>query len=482
MDETNLETDNINQKTIDLDLPGEPRIISRDGHSISRKMIDPDALKVMYRLINAGHRAFLVGGAVRDILLGKSPKDFDVSTSASPEQIRRLFRNSRIIGRRFRLVHVYFYGRKVIEVSTFRRSGEVEEVSEEEINEEQDTLEQETLEQVTLEEGCLVEDEVENQEEVVIPENGILLSDNTYGDAQTDAFRRDLTINAIFYDPQTFQIIDYVGGFADLESKIIRVIGDPLVRYREDPVRMIRVLRHAARTGFQIEQSALDAISSSKDLISNCSRARVFEELQREFRGGYAEKAFELLNSSGLLQILIPQLSCPDENSKRFLKLMLQRLDRKKELGRELSVPVVFLTLFIDHFVSDSGDERTFFREKITELFSPIGVSRRHREEMEDIIIVAHLMFRDSENGKVERSPAIQRRCFKDALLLLQLTMNNASGKQCFESWVSRWKTESANRKRSPQSRHDNRSNNSNRGSAHRGQNNRGQGQRWHRR
>ncbi|MCB0309961.1 MAG: polynucleotide adenylyltransferase PcnB, partial [Bdellovibrionales bacterium] len=191
-----------------------PTIYSRSQHNISRSAIDKDALKIMYRLLRHNYEAFLVGGGVRDLLLEKEPKDFDISTDATPNQIRSLFRNCRIIGRRFKLAHIYFRGGKIIEVSTFR------------------------------DESAPID--VQDDEELRRYGRDVK-RDNRYGTAETDAFRRDITINGLFYDLSNFSVIDYVGGMSDLRAKIIRVIGNPDERFQEDPVRMLRVIRHAAR-------------------------------------------------------------------------------------------------------------------------------------------------------------------------------------------------------------------------------------------
>src|SRR5690348_14192247 len=209
----------------------EPRIIPREAHTLSRRDVDSDALKVLYRLRQADHIAYLVGGSVRDLLLGRQPKDFDIGTSAHPYQVKKLFRNCWIIGRRFRLAHVKF-GNKVIEVATFRR-------------------------------------QVQPGEEVVEPGNDgdvtsadaqLIHRDNTFGTPEEDAFRRDFTINALFYDIATFSVIDYVGGLDDLKAAIVRAIGDPEVRMREDPVRMMRAVALAARLDFSIDPPVLEAI------------------------------------------------------------------------------------------------------------------------------------------------------------------------------------------------------------------------------
>src|SRR6202048_2544952 len=211
----------------------EPRVIPRAEHPISRRDVDPDALRVLYRLRQYDHVAYLVGGSVRDLLLGRRPKDFDIGTSAHPYQVKKLFRNCWIIGRRFRLAHVKF-GTKVIEVATFRR-------------------------QVAPGEE-VVQDGVPAPDPTTPEGEHLIHRDNTFGTPEEDAFRRDFTINALFYDIATFSVIDYVNGLEDLRAGIIRSIGDPLVRFKEDPVRMLRAVALAARLDFTIDQPVLDAI------------------------------------------------------------------------------------------------------------------------------------------------------------------------------------------------------------------------------
>ena len=224
----------------DLEAHTEPRILERSEHPVSRRDIDPRVLKVLYRLIDAGHAAYLVGGGVRDLMIGRRPKDFDVATSAHPQEVRDLFRNSRLIGRRFRLVHVFF-GQHNIEVATFRRRAE----------------------------------------DVPESEDPLIRHDNTFGTPEEDAFRRDFTINSLFYNPRSFQVIDYAGGVADLEARLIRTIGDPEVRMREDPVRMLRAVRFAAKLGFEIEPATRAAIERHREDLLNASVPRVVEEIYR---------------------------------------------------------------------------------------------------------------------------------------------------------------------------------------------------------
>jgi poly(A) polymerase len=246
----------------------EPRILERAEHPISRRNIDPNVLKVLYRLINAGHVAYLVGGGVRDLMLDRRPKDFDLGTSAHPQQVRDLFRNSRLIGRRFRLAHVFF-GAQNIEVATFRRRSEVE------------------------------------------PQDGdpLIRHDNTFGTPEEDALRRDFTVNSLFYDPRTFQVIDYVGGLPDLEARVIRTVSDPEVRMREDPVRMIRAVRFAAKLDFAIEPATRFAIRSYREDLLKSSTPRLIEEIFRTFSAAPPARALILMEQLGLLDVALPFLS-----------------------------------------------------------------------------------------------------------------------------------------------------------------------------
>jgi len=241
----------------------EPRIYTSEDHHIRNDLIDPNALLVLRKLHEAGYTSYLVGGSVRDLLMRKRPKDFDISTSAEPEEIKAVFRNSLLIGRRFRLAHIRF-GRQIIEVSTFR-AGDPEE------------------------------------EELIV-------RDNLWGTPEEDVKRRDFTINGLFYDPIDHRIIDYVGGFEDLKAHLLRSIGDPIVRFKQDPVRMIRMQKFRARYGFQVEQSSLEALTQCRQEIIKSSPARVLEEIFRMLESGSAEPFFRLLYESELLKILFPSL------------------------------------------------------------------------------------------------------------------------------------------------------------------------------
>ena len=260
---------------------GDPVIVERAAHSLSRSQIDSDALKVLYRLHQNSYVAYLVGGSVRDLLLGRRPKDFDIGTSAHPYQVKRLFKNCWVIGRRFRLAHVRF-GMKTIEVATFRRKVTAEELAaaEEAAAEQREAPEEST-----------------NQGQAHLGHR-----ENTFGTPEEDAFRRDFTINALFYDIGTFSIIDYTGGLEDLRAGIVRSIGDPAERFHEDPVRMLRAIAMAARLGFVIDPPIDEAIASSRAEIARSAPARLIEEFYKLLRSGASEQAFRMMGERRLLE------------------------------------------------------------------------------------------------------------------------------------------------------------------------------------
>jgi poly(A) polymerase len=252
-------------------IPSEPLIVPRPEHPISRANISPNALKVLNRLKQAGFDAYLVGGGVRDLLLGHEPKDFDIATNATPEEVRAVFRNCRLIGRRFRLAHVFF-GRDIVEVATFRGS------------------------------NAAVGTEVH------VTENGMILRDNVYGSITEDALRRDFTVNALYYNIADFSLVDYAGGLEDIAQGRLRLIGDdPTARYREDPVRMLRAVRFACKLGFIIEPSCAAPIRELAPLLAEISPARLFDETLKLFHGGYALQAFEKLRHHDLFAQLFPE-------------------------------------------------------------------------------------------------------------------------------------------------------------------------------
>ncbi len=296
----------------------KPIIRERSAHCISRANIDSDAVKVLYRLVNCNFTAYLVGGSVRDLLLGREPKDFDISTDAKPAEIRKLFRNCFLIGRRFRLAHIVF-GRKVIETSTFR--GEPKKRG---------------------------------------GESGLYQSeDNTFGSPAEDARRRDFTVNGLFYDIKSFTVIDYVGGLKDLESKVIRSIGNPGVRFREDPVRMMRAVRFAAKLDFTLDKSCCRAIKAHHADILNASMPRICEEVFRLFTVNASESSFRMMWRFKLLEDLLPQISdYIDHNGGEASPLWkyLAALDAAPENGgfsNGLRTAVLCYPLFVDEFETE---------------------------------------------------------------------------------------------------------------------------------
>lgn len=285
------------------------KIIPRAEHCLSRRDIDPDALKVLYRLASLNYDAYLVGGSVRDLLLGRAPKDFDIGTDARPNEIRHNFKNCFLVGKRFRLAHIVF-GKKVIETATFRKAPNPNAVQD---------------------------------------EHGLYQSeDNTFGTPQEDALRRDFTVNGLFYDIKTFSIIDYVGGLKDLQDKCIRSIGDPCIRFREDPVRMMRAVRFAAKLGFEICPNDIKAMKKFAHELANASISRICEEIQRLFVHGATERSIRLAYEYGLLDNLLPSLAkWMHESKEREAKVWasLNALDALAQT-QEVSNAVAFAMLF----------------------------------------------------------------------------------------------------------------------------------------
>jgi len=268
---------------------GAPLVIARPEHTITRANISESALKVLYRLKAAGFEAFLVGGGVRDLLLGREPKDFDIATDAHPEEVTELFRNSRLIGRRFKLVHVRF-GREIIEVATFRGGHD------------------------------------EGNADTAHIKNGMILRDNVYGTLEQDAWRRDFTINALYYEVKEFSVVDYTNGMEDLKAGVLRIIGDATQRYQEDPVRMLRAVRFAAKLGFRIHADSEKPIAELGERLEAVPPARLFDEILKLFLSGYAVETFELLRHYDLFRYLFPMTDASlakEENS--FPHMMVAR-------------------------------------------------------------------------------------------------------------------------------------------------------------
>lgn len=375
-------------------LSGPPPKLPSDPE-IPLHLIDRDALEVVRRLRRYGFRAYLVGGCVRDLKLGMTPKDFDVATDAKPEEIRGVFRNSRIIGRRFRLAHVYFRGGKIIETSTFRAN-------------------------------------VTNESE----EDLLIRQDNIFGTEEEDALRRDFTVNALFYDAETGRIIDHVGGRADLESRTLRMIGDPEIRLREDPVRIIRAVRLAAKGGLQIEPALLESMRRHKQEILRCSKPRLLEETFKLLRGGQAESSIRLGHETGVLDVIFPELvehltpSQPGEPEIDVFSYLraLDRLVRRQGtsdtvmLAAVLSLPV--LRLQRD---TDSAQQLQVITQYLTEACTRLGVTRRMSERLRQIFAIQRSLPRSTgKRGRRRIAPAVlaRRSYFEDAIDLFEVQVH----------------------------------------------------------
>jgi poly(A) polymerase len=374
-----------------------PIVIPRDKHPISRKDIDEEALKVLYRLHRHGFLSYLVGGSVRDLLLGKIPKDFDIATDAHPHEINGLFKNSRIVGRRFRLVHVFFKGGKIIEVSTFRSRSEFEEVETEE---------------------------------------GEIIRKESFGTPAEDAFRRDITINGLFYNIADFSIIDYVDGMTDLEQKVIRTIGDSDERFEQDPVRMIRVIRHAARTGFPIENQTFQAIFRHRKEIRKCSPSRLRDEFLRELKEGGAKSSLQLMLQTGLLFSLFPDLkralgdeSLSGKKTQEFFLSLFDLVDQLTKTGRPVSESIL-LALFLTPFLRSVTPDHPFLgkREKYHymtqtirwsahQILTPFSFPRGSKEMACQILMAQSMIKKEIQRGIIPKRLKMKK-YFKEAVLL----------------------------------------------------------------
>lgn len=289
-----------------------PKVIPRAAHNVTRNEFSKSALKVLYRLNKAGYEAFLVGGCVRDAMLELHPKDFDVATNATPEEVRALFGNCRLIGRRFRLAHVRF-GREIIEVATFRAA------------------------------AIHVDDDSEHDHE------GRILRDNVYGTIDEDVWRRDFTCNALYYNIADFSIWDYVGGVEDVNRRQLVLIGDPEQRLREDPVRMLRAVRFAAKLDFDIDRPVIEAMHHHARLLSNVPAARLFDEFLKLFQSGHAERTFDLLREHGLFAEMFPateQELLSDNDFMKFVRAALKNTDRRVAAGKSVT-PMFLLGVFL---------------------------------------------------------------------------------------------------------------------------------------
>ena len=398
-------------EVLEQPIAAEGVVIDRSSHPISRRRIPENVLKVLYRLHRSGYRAYLCGGSVRDLLIGRAPKDFDIATDAHPMEIRRLFRNSRIIGRRFRLVHVIFQD-MIVEVSTFRREPE--------------------------------RGTEENQDLLVT-------DDNTFGTPLQDARRRDFTINGLFYNIADFSVIDYVGGLEDMDAHRVRVIGDPDVRFREDPVRMMRAIEFASRLGFDIEEKTYQAILRHRNEILKASPPRVTEEILELLRRGWSRGAVRLMVETGLLEPLSPEIfrAISGDRAPYFWK-MLEVLDRTVDSGRKISDPVL-LSVFLLPWILDEleeeekrregrmriGEVLLFIRELVQPVHARMALAAGTRHQIEQVLETLWRLLEPPSDRRAQLR-FVFREPFNDALSLLELyALSSGRNVEQFRQWQS---------------------------------------------
>jgi poly(A) polymerase len=382
-----------------------PRVIHRP---IPESDLDRDAVKIVQRLTRFEHAAYLVGGCVRDLLLDHKPKDFDIGTSATPRQIKRLFRNSRIIGRRFRLAHIYFQNGKVIEVATFRaRNG----------------------------------DEGDDADEKDL----LITDDNLFGTPEEDALRRDFTINSLFYDLNKGTVLDHADGLGDLRRKLVRTIGDPHIRFLEDPIRILRAIKFAARLDFSIEGETLEALKKARTEIPKAASPRIVEEINRFCRGGAARRSFELLRETGVFEIILPELAGLYEEGGSDWKLLLalmDRIDERHRKGFQATTGSILSAILLPTMRESFGwrEDGTIepvkgvdTRDLADNILRPVALRLRlARKDQEHCRQTLNALFRMAP-GKGRRRGAkrsiVNRDCFHDALWILGVLEQQLGGR-----------------------------------------------------
>lgn len=389
--------------------PPSVRVLSRSEHPVSRRQINSGALRVLNRLYRAGHTAYLVGGSVRDLFLKRTPKDFDIVTSARPTQVRKLFRNCRLIGRRFRLAHVHFSGGEIVEVATFRCQPEAEQ--------DQDDL--------------------------------LLRTDNRFGSPEEDAYRRDFTINALFYDISDYSVIDYVDGVRDIERRVIRTINDPWTRFQEDPVRMIRAVKFASKLNFKIESKTWAAMKESAAAIQKSPPPRVQEELSRLLEEGASCRAFQLLEESGILSVLDPvatsYLNEPQKRSEldsdgNLLFDLLHRVDRFVENSGKPTRALLFTAWLLPFLASKGFFEASgpdiLARKLADEALAAFGASRKDMERVAQLSLAIRRFHQGTKKGKKSAPKALLNKSyFHEALTVYQFLLEATDGDLTLVDW-----------------------------------------------
>lgn len=402
---------------------------------ISTDQINADAVRVLRRLTRFGHTAYLVGGGVRDLLLGRDPKDFDVATSARPNEVRRLFRNCRLIGRRFRLAHILFAGGHIIETATFRRDPDA-------------TGPPESLEAVGSDGATVLAPSPKDRDEGT---DLLIRQDNVFGVPHEDAIRRDFTINGLFYDVGSQEVIDYVGGVADLEGRVLRTIGEPDVRFREDPVRILRAIKFSARLDFGIAPEVYDAMVGQRQELSRSAPPRVFEEILRLLRGGAAQRSIYLAWDMGVLGVIVPELTAFLEDEADDAQLLwgrLQAIDLMHSEGRLPSDTVLLGALLygpMEEAVVSSSNPARAFEEFFEDMNPRLPIPRRTRDRLRLVFAAQRRIDRGRTSGMRTKQ------FFLDAVALYECRLR-ASGEELPE-WVMEVGPEDVPRDPSPRRR-----------------------------
>jgi poly(A) polymerase len=437
--------------------PIKPTIIPRKEHTISRKWISPNAVRVLYKLKEHGYYAYLVGGGVRDLLLGREPKDFDIATDATPNEVKKVFRNCRLIGRRFRLAHIHFHN-DIVEVATFRSM----------VSDEPELIEAAPVIEQTMD---FAVPELPAQEEAVAPvteaasaapeakprlprmlktEGGMILRDNVFGTPEEDALRRDFTVNALFYNIADYSVIDYVGGMQDLRSGLIRIIGDPLVRFTEDPVRMVRAVRFTALLGFEIEPETYRAMLELKDQVALASPARMYEEVLKLFLLGEGEKTYQLLRKTGLFGVIFPQLDQWVDTEKDgfphiWIGKALEWVDACVQAGRTVPPHILFGLMFGQYIEERAARERSSGANALDAMTKAVSEVLADQVQRVQIPKKISLTMRDMywNQQRFERREGryprffLRRPGFADAFEYLRFTSETTGEKKEIRAW---WK------------------------------------------
>ncbi len=376
-------------------------------HPVALQDLDPDAVRIVRRLTRFDYAAYLVGGCVRDLLLELSPKDFDIATSATPRQVKRLFSNCRIIGRRFRLAHVYFQNGKIIEVATFRAKDGAD--------------------------AADVDGPVSPADD---GEDLLIRDDNVFGTPEEDALRRDFTINALFYDVNAETVIDHADGMGDLRRRLVRTIGDPVVRFREDPIRILRAIKFAARLEFAIEPKTLAALKQTRAEIPKAASPRILEEFNRFCRGGAGKRSFELAFDTGVFEIILPELAglyADDGLERKILLKLLSALDGRRKDGREVYPGDIFSALLFAAVAPrlgialgpgavarrDGRDGRSVVDEALRPIALRLRVARRDQEHVRQTLTSLQRMIPVRPMRRGAKAALMRRPAFPDAMEIL---------------------------------------------------------------